>query len=105
MEIQFILFHLQAAFFQNAISAAYLLEPCHQNFVKTKTYGLGSDFLPESLAMPMKFLSDRVKNGKPLLDYAYGYALFNWKFHKDPNPAVVEYNNEDVLPPRSVGIR
>jgi hypothetical protein len=55
--------------------------------------------------MPMKFLSDRVKNGKPLLDYAYGYALFNWKFHKDPNPAVVEYNNEDVLPPRSVGIR
>jgi indoleamine 2,3-dioxygenase len=42
------------------LSAAYMLEPCHLSFLKTKNYGIGSDFIPESLAIPMKYLSDRL---------------------------------------------
>jgi indoleamine 2,3-dioxygenase len=38
-----------AALFRDysCLSAGYLLEPCHLNFLKTKNYGLGSEHLPE----------------------------------------------------------
>lgn len=42
------------------LAAAYMLEPCHISFLKTKNYGIGSDFIPENLAIPMKYLSDRL---------------------------------------------
>lgn len=98
---------LNAALFRDysILSAAYLLEPCHQSFVKTKNYGIGSDHLPEQLAMPLKFLSDRVRNGNPLLDYAYGYGLNNWMFTEDPTPGTIHYKNEMVLPSRSRGLK
>ena len=35
------------------LSSAYLHEPCHLNYVATKEYGIGSDHLPEQLAVPM----------------------------------------------------
>jgi len=41
-----------------------------------------------------KFLADRINYGQPLLEYAYGYALHNWKLRDDPNPESIEYKNE-----------
>jgi hypothetical protein len=55
------------------------------------------DYLPEKLAVPMKTMADRLRYGQPLLDYAYGYALNNWKFVKDPNPNSIHYKNEDIM--------
>jgi indoleamine 2,3-dioxygenase len=71
---------LNAALFRDfsMLSSAYLLEECHINYLATKNYGIGMDYLPENLAMPMKFTADRIRYGQPLLEYAYGYALNNW---------------------------
>lgn len=46
----------------------------------------------------MKFLADRIRYGQPLLEYAYGYALNNWKLTNDANPEIKEYKNEDIMP-------
>lgn len=56
---------LNAALFRDfsALAAAYLLEPCHIEFLKSKNYGRGSEYLPEKIAVPLKFMSDRVKYG------------------------------------------
>ncbi len=40
------------------LTAAYLLEPCHLNYLKTGHYGRGMSFIPEKLALPMKYLAD-----------------------------------------------
>jgi hypothetical protein len=40
-----------------------------------------------------------------LLEYAYGYALNNWQFVYDPKPDVIEYDNNDVLPPSGVAVK
>jgi indoleamine 2,3-dioxygenase len=92
-------YRMNAALFRDysMLSSAYLLEECHLNYRKTKKYGIGMDYLPEKLAVPMKHLADRLRYGQPLLEYAYGYALYNWKLVKDPNPESIEYNNEDVM--------
>lgn len=89
-------YRLNAALFRDysMLSSAYLLEECHLNFLKTKNYGIGMDHLPEKLAVPMKFLADRLRYGQPLLEYAYGYALYNWKMTNDPNPESINYKNE-----------
>jgi len=55
-----------------------MLEPCHLSYLKTNYYGLGSDFIPENIAIPLKFLSDRLGSQQPILDYAHGYELANW---------------------------
>lgn len=58
---------LNAALFRDfsMLSAAYLLEPCHINYKATKEYGLGSDFLPETIAVPLNELCKRVRYGQP----------------------------------------
>jgi len=91
---------LNAALFRDfsMLSSAYLLEECHINYLKTKDYGIGSDFLPEKLAMPMKFTADRIRYGQPLLEYAYGYALNNWKLTDDQNPDSIHYKNSEIFP-------
>ena len=35
------------------LASAYLLEPCHENFVKGQPYGLGRQSLPSSIARPI----------------------------------------------------
>lgn len=91
---------LNAALFRDysMLSSAYLLEPCHLSYLETKNYGRGMDTLPEKLAVPLKFFADRINYKQPLLEYAYGYALYNWKLVEDPNPDSIEYKNEDILP-------
>jgi indoleamine 2,3-dioxygenase len=81
-------YRLNAALFRDysMMSSAYLLEDCHINYLKTGDYGIGMDYLPEKLALPMKFLADRINYKQPLLEYAYGYALHNWKLKNDSNP-------------------
>ena len=89
-------YRLNAALFRDysMLSSAYLLEDCHVNYRKTGDYGIGMDHLPEKLAVPMKALADRINYKQPLLEYAYGYALHNWKLVNDPNPESMEYKNE-----------
>ena len=43
------------------LSAGYMHEPCHLSFLKTSNYGLGSEHIPENIAIPMKYLSDRLQ--------------------------------------------
>jgi indoleamine 2,3-dioxygenase len=96
---------LNAALFRDfsMLSSAYLLEECHINYLNTKSqgegsYGIGMDYLPEKLAMPMKFTADRVRYGQPLLEYAYGYALNNWKLKDDKNPDSIDFVNDELYP-------
>lgn len=35
------------------LASAYLLEPCHQRFMKGETYGLGRQTLPAVIALPI----------------------------------------------------
>ena len=35
------------------LASAYLLEPCHERFVKGESYGLGRDVLPAQIARPI----------------------------------------------------
>ena len=35
------------------LASAYLLEPCHQRFVKGEEYGLGRDRLPKQISRPI----------------------------------------------------
>ena len=35
------------------LASAYLLEPCHQRFVKGEPYGLGRQTLPQNIALPI----------------------------------------------------
>ena len=79
-----------------------MLEPCHLSFLKTNYYGLGSDFIPENLSIPMKYLSDRLGSNQPILDYAHGYALNNWQFVNDPNPEKITYSNDMIAPNREL---
>ena len=46
----------------------------------------------------MKFTADRIRYGQPLLEYAYGYALNNWKLKNDKNPESINYHNDDLYP-------
>jgi len=46
----------------------------------------------------MKHLADSLKFDQPLLEYAYGYALNNWKLVNDPNPTSDQYSNDDLIP-------
>jgi indoleamine 2,3-dioxygenase len=91
-------YRLNAALFRDysMLSSAYLLEECHLNYLKTKNYGIGMDYLPEKLAVPLKHLANRINYGQPLLEYAYGYALNNWKLVNDPKPESADYKNEDI---------
>jgi indoleamine 2,3-dioxygenase len=93
-------YRLNAALFRDysMLTSAYLLEDCHQNYLKTKNYGIGMDHIPEKLAVPIKALADRLRYDQPLLEYAYGYALYNWKMPNDPNPESSHYKNEDIMP-------
>ena len=40
------------------LASAYLLEPCHERFLKGEPYGLGRQSLPKSIALPIVKIAD-----------------------------------------------
>ena len=60
------------------LTSAYLLEQCHINYLKSKSYGIGKDKLPSNIAIPLCQIADKLKIS-PFMEYAQSYALYNWK--------------------------
>ncbi len=75
-------------------ASAYLLEPCDFNFKRTKSYGLGRDFLPKNIAIPLVEVSKKI-GAAPFMEYAQSYALYNWA-RKDPSKGL-EYSNLELI--------
>jgi indoleamine 2,3-dioxygenase len=72
------------------LASAYLLEPCHERFVKGEPYGLGRQVLPANIASPIAKCAE-ICGFKPFMEYAGSYALFNYRL-EDPS-AGLEYSN------------
>ncbi|KAK4693258.1 indoleamine 2,3-dioxygenase, partial [Lecanoromycetidae sp. Uapishka_2] len=72
------------------LASAYLLEPCHERYVKGEGYGLGRQRLPAVLAKPLARVAE-ISGFKPFMEYAGSYALFNWRL-EDPKLGM-EYEN------------
>jgi indoleamine 2,3-dioxygenase len=76
------------------LASAYLLEPCHQLYLKTKEYGLGRQTLPPQIAVPLCIIADAIR-AKPFMEYAMSYALYNWK-RKDPS-GPISFENLELI--------
>ncbi|KAI0974084.1 indoleamine 2,3-dioxygenase-like protein [Xylaria arbuscula] len=72
------------------LASAYLLEPCHMNFMKGEPYGLARSFLPAQLSRPIARCAE-FTGFKPFMEYAGSYALFNYHL-QDPDRGL-EYDN------------
>ncbi|GAB1313914.1 hypothetical protein MFIFM68171_04124 [Madurella fahalii] len=72
------------------LASAYLLEPCHERFVKGEEYGLGRDVLPANIARPIARCA-AICEFQPFMEYAGSYALFNYRL---ADPALgLDYSN------------
>ncbi|KAH7376125.1 indoleamine 2,3-dioxygenase family protein [Plectosphaerella cucumerina] len=71
-------------------ASAYLLEPCHERFVKGEPYGLGRQVLPRCIARPIARCAE-ITGFKPFIEYASGYALANYRL-EDPKLGM-DYDN------------
>ncbi|KAH6845039.1 hypothetical protein B0I37DRAFT_416603 [Chaetomium sp. MPI-CAGE-AT-0009] len=60
------------------LASAYLLEPCHERFVRGEEYGLGRQVLPANIARPIAKCA-ALCGFKPFMEYAGSYALFNYR--------------------------
>lgn len=76
------------------LASAFLLEPCHLNFLQTGEYGLGRDYLPVSISLPLIKLSEKLKC-YPFMEYAMSYALMNWQ-KVNPNGGL-DYDNLKLI--------
>eukprot|EP01088_Endostelium_zonatum_P006179 TRINITY_DN18285_c0_g1_i1.p1 TRINITY_DN18285_c0_g1~~TRINITY_DN18285_c0_g1_i1.p1 ORF type:complete len:496 (-),score=95.48 TRINITY_DN18285_c0_g1_i1:162-1649(-) len=76
------------------LASAYLLEPCHHEYLKTngESYGLGRKVLPRNIAVPFNDLAERL-NMRPFMEYNTCYSLNNW-VRLDPRQGVT-INNID----------
>ncbi|KKA29258.1 hypothetical protein TD95_002039 [Thielaviopsis punctulata] len=72
------------------LASAYLLEPCHERFVRGEGYGLARDVLPRQIARPIQRCAE-LSGFMPWMEYAGSYALFNYRLH-DPS-AGMAYGN------------
>ncbi|KAL0942453.1 Indoleamine 2,3-dioxygenase 1 [Colletotrichum truncatum] len=72
------------------LASAYLLEPCHERFVKGEGYGLGRQVLPKSISLPIARCAE-ITGFKPWMEYAGSYALYNYRL-EDPSKGM-EYSN------------
>jgi indoleamine 2,3-dioxygenase len=72
------------------LASAYLLEPCHERFVRGEPYGLARDVLPKQVARPIARCAE-ICGFKPWMEYAGSYALFNYRL-EDPAQGM-EYSN------------
>lgn len=70
--------------------SAYLLEPCHERFMKGEPYGLGRQSLPAVVARPMARVAE-LTGFMPFMEYAGSYALYNYKL-EDPAKGM-DYDN------------
>ncbi|PHH66966.1 hypothetical protein CDD81_5318 [Ophiocordyceps australis] len=76
------------------LASAYLLEPCHERFVRGEGYGLGRQVLPKNIALPIARCAE-ICGFKPFMEYAGSYALFNYKLHD--SAAGLEYSNVRLI--------
>ncbi|KAK4153920.1 hypothetical protein C8A00DRAFT_33320 [Chaetomidium leptoderma] len=72
------------------LASAYLLEPCHERFVRGEGYGLGRDVLPANIARPIAKCA-ALCDFKPFMEYAGSYALFNYRL-EDPSQGLASDN-------------
>ncbi|KAH7350920.1 indoleamine 2,3-dioxygenase gamma type [Rhexocercosporidium sp. MPI-PUGE-AT-0058] len=72
------------------LASAYLLEPCHERYLKGEGYGLGRQTLPSVIALPISRCAE-LAGFKPFMEYAGSYALFNYRL-EDPKKGL-EYDN------------
>ncbi|KAK3900974.1 hypothetical protein C8A05DRAFT_45283 [Staphylotrichum tortipilum] len=72
------------------LASAYLLEPCHQRFLKGEGYGLGREVLPANIARPIARCA-ALCDFKPFMEYAGSYALFNYRL-LDPSQGLTTPN-------------
>ncbi|PQE06933.1 Indoleamine 2,3-dioxygenase protein [Rutstroemia sp. NJR-2017a WRK4] len=72
------------------LASAYLLEPCHERFVKGEPYGLGRQTLPSVISLPISRCAE-LAGFKPFMEYAGSYALYNYRL-EDPDKGL-EYDN------------
>ncbi|KAG5915112.1 hypothetical protein E4U53_004527 [Claviceps sorghi] len=72
------------------LASAYLLEPCHERFVRGEEYGLGRQVLPRNIARPIARCA-QVAGFLPFMEYAGSYALYNYRL-EDPRRGL-EYDN------------
>ncbi|KAK4121091.1 hypothetical protein N657DRAFT_135863 [Parathielavia appendiculata] len=72
------------------LASAYLLEPCHERFVRGEGYGLARDVLPANIARPIAKCAD-LCGFKPFMEYAGSYALFNYRL-VDPSAGLASSN-------------
>ncbi|ROV96826.1 hypothetical protein VMCG_07922 [Cytospora schulzeri] len=70
--------------------SAYLLEPCHERFMRGEPYGLGRQSLPAVVARPMARVAE-LTGFMPFMEYAGSYALYNYKL-VDPAKGM-DYDN------------
>ncbi|KAK7063715.1 Indoleamine 2 3-dioxygenase family protein [Favolaschia claudopus] len=60
------------------LASAYLLEPCHERFLKGEPYGLGRQTLPKNISLPISRCAE-IAGFKPFMEYAGSYALYNYR--------------------------
>ncbi|EOO02662.1 putative indoleamine -dioxygenase family protein [Phaeoacremonium minimum UCRPA7] len=72
------------------LASAYLLEPCHERFMRGESYGLGRDVLPANISRPIARCAE-LTGFKPFMEYAGSYALFNYRL-EDPAKGL-DYSN------------
>ncbi|KAK2044961.1 hypothetical protein LZ31DRAFT_541521 [Colletotrichum somersetense] len=76
------------------LASAYLLEPCHERFVRGEGYGLARDRLPRKISMPIARCAE-LTGFKPWMEYAGSYALYNYRL-EDPSKGL-EYSNVRLI--------
>ncbi|KAG5959879.1 hypothetical protein E4U57_000456 [Claviceps arundinis] len=72
------------------LASAYLLEPCHERFLRGEEYGLGRQVLPRNIARPIARCAE-IAGFLPFMEYAGSYALYNYRL-EDPFRGL-EYDN------------
>lgn len=72
------------------LASAYLLEPCHERFLRGEEYGLGRQTLPANIARPIARCAE-ISGFLPFMEYAGSYALYNYHL-VDPAKGL-EYDN------------
>lgn len=76
------------------LASAYLLEPCHQQYLADGTYGLGEPRLPRNIAVPLTVVAEKIR-ARPFLEYAHSYALYNYR-RVDPQRGM-EFRNLNLI--------
>ena len=59
------------------LASAYLLEPTYHEFIRTGSYGVARNWLPEKIAHPLLQVSNILET-RPFMEYNQSYALYNW---------------------------